>query len=529
MNDINNLFLKLSKRAETYDKEHLVRTFVDVGPLFTILSNKDHEILYGRRGTGKTHALAYLGDSIKKNNNIVINIDLRTIGSNGGIFSDSTIPITERATRLLIDTIAFVHDGIINEVIEDKSELYDLSRLSPISDKLAESISEIKIGGEIEVKESFAKDSEKSKTSKSELGVSNDGIKFSMGNVKSSMGKDSMEITSQRKGTESHRIHFSSVFSNFLDFCQELRTHIWIIFDEWAEIPIDLQPYLAELIRRTILPNKFCTIKIAAIEQRTNLAIYDTIGNRIGIEVGADIAASQNLDEYMVFDNDEERAKEFFRLLLYQHFINLADPELIRKENINSPNTLINSAFSQINTFNEFVRASEGVPRDAINILGIAAMKANNEKISMDNIRVAARTWFARGKEKAISSNDKAHKLLRWIIDEVIGKRNARAFLLKSNIRDPLIEYLFDSRILHVIKENVSGKDEPGIRYNVYSVDYGCYVDLINTVNAPKGLFEAIENESETEDLKYVEVPMNDYRSIRRAILDVDEFNKHVG
>jgi hypothetical protein len=258
------------------------------------------------------------------------------------------------------------------------------------------------------------------------------------------------------------------------------------------------------------------------------MSIYDAAGNRIGIEVGADIAACQNLDEYMVFDNDEERAKEFFTHLLYQHFINLADPELLKKEDINSPSSLISNAFSQINTFNEFVRASEGVPRDAINILGIAAMKADNEKISIENIRVAARTWFARGKEKAISTNERAHKLLRWIIDEVIGRRNARAFLLKSNAKDPLIEYLFDSRILHVIKENVSGKDEPGIRYNVYSIDYGCYVDLINTVNAPKGLFEAVENDSETDNLIYVDVPMNDYRAIRRAILDLEEFNNHV-
>ncbi len=524
MNEINNLFLKLSKRAETYDKEHLIKTFVNVGPLFTILSNKDHEILYGRRGTGKTHALAYLGESIRKNINIVINIDLRTIGSNGGIFSDSTIPITERATRLLIDTIAFIHDGILNEVIEDKTGLYDLSKLSPISDKLAESISDIRIGGEVEIKESFSDDDEKAKMSKSLFGASETGINFQFENSTSANNKKSLAISSQRKGIENHRIHFSSVFSNLLDFCQELKTHTWIIFDEWAEIPIDLQPYLAELIRRTILPNKFCTIKIAAIEQRTNMSIFDSVGNRIGIEVGADIAASQNLDEYMVFDNDEDKAKEFFKLLLYQHFINLADPELISKENINLPNTLINVAFSQINTFNEFVRASEGVPRDAINILGIAAMKADNDKISMDDIRVAARTWFARGKEKAISSNINAHKLLRWIIDEVIGKRNARAFLLKSNVKDPLIEYLFDSRILHVIKENVSGKDEPGVRYNVYSIDYGCYVDLINTINAPKGLFEVIENDSEDENLKYIDVPMNDYRAIRRAILDLEQF-----
>jgi len=528
MNEINNLFLRLSKRAETYDKEHLVKTFVNVGPLFTILSNKDHEILYGRRGTGKTHALAYLGDSIRNNGDIVVNIDLRTIGSNGGIFSDSTIPITERATRLLIDTIAYIHDGIISEVIEDKSEKYNLSKLSPISEELSDSISEIKVGGEVEISKSITANEENTKGSSTSLGLSPQDISLKFDKSGAKSDKESISFSSQRKGLETHRLHFSSVYSNLFNFCQTLNNHVWIIFDEWAEIPNDLQPYLAELIRRTILPNKFCTIKIAAIEQRTNLCIYDSFSNRIGIEIGADIAASQNLDEYMVFDNDESLAKDFFELLFYQHFINIAPPETLDSLKILNSEILINAAFSQINTFYEFVRAAEGVPRDAINILGIAAMKANNDKISIDNIRYAARTWYARGKEKAISSNERAHKLLRWIIDEVIGKRSARAFLLKSNVKDPLIEYLFDSRILHIIKENVSGKDEPGIRYNVYSIDYGCYVDLINTSSAPKGLFSVIENDSDSDDEVFVNVPMNDYRAIRRAILDIDEFNNHV-
>jgi perosamine synthetase len=92
------------------------------------------------------------------------------------------------------------------------------------------------------------------------------------------------------------------------------------------------------------------------------------------------------------------------------------------------------------------------------------------------------------------------------------------------NHRDKLIDYLFDSRVLHIIKENISGKDTPGVRYNVYSIDYGCYVDLLNTKNAPKGLFEAAEDEDDTEI--YIDVPKTDYRAIRRAILDLDEFYK---
>ncbi len=52
--------------------------------------------------------------------------------------------------------------------------------------------------------------------------------------------------------------------------------------------------------------------------------------------------------------------------------------------------------------------------------------------------------------------------------------------------------------------------------------DYWCYVDLINTNRAPKGLFQA----ETAKGIEYIQVPVNDYRTIRRAILDLDEFKK---
>jgi hypothetical protein len=66
----------------------------------------------------------------------------------------------------------------------------------------------------------------------------------------------------------------------------------------------------------------------------------------------------------------------------------------------------------------------------------------------------------------------------------------------------------------------VSAQDYPGRRFNVYALDYGCYVDLINTSRAPHGLFEA-ELEGEAG---FVDVPHTDFRSIRRAILNLAPF-----
>lgn len=72
---INKAILRLPKRAESSARPKLIQTFVDVGPLFSLLSGVDHQILYGRRGTGKTHVLNYLADSKEKEGDAVVVID----------------------------------------------------------------------------------------------------------------------------------------------------------------------------------------------------------------------------------------------------------------------------------------------------------------------------------------------------------------------------------------------------------------------------------------------------------------------
>lgn len=162
------------------------------------------------------------------------------------------------------------------------------------------------------------------------------------------------------------------------------------------------------------------------------------------------------------------------------------------------------------------MRAVEGVPRDALNLAAKIAAKAFGQKIAMQHVRAAARDWYQQDKASVIRGNEELSTLLDHIIDEVIGSRRARAFLLASNVRDARVDQLFDSRLLHVLKKNISSNDEPGKRYDVYKIDYGCYVDLINTAKMPEGLFQASEEGQEDD---FVEVPKDDYRSIRRAIL----------
>ncbi|MEW8051437.1 MAG: hypothetical protein AB2792_21115 [Candidatus Thiodiazotropha sp.] len=149
---LNRAFMMLTRRSERVDRNRLVDTFVNIGPLFTLVSSLDHQVVFGRRGTGKTHVLNYLSDSRATEGDVVAYIDLSNIGSSGGIYSDHNIPLIERATRLLVDVLLAVHDTLLDYFVCNAEEL-DLSQTGPLLDRFADSITQVRVVGEVETKQ----------------------------------------------------------------------------------------------------------------------------------------------------------------------------------------------------------------------------------------------------------------------------------------------------------------------------------------------------------------------------------------
>jgi len=148
--ELNSALLQLSKRAETVERAKLVETFVDVGPLFTLLRTNNHQIIHGRRGTGKTHALLYLAEAVTKNGDISVYVDMRTVGSTGGLYGDESIPIPERATRLIVDTLGELHETLLQFAVSPVSSL-NLAEFGPLLDQLASAITEVTVHGSTQI------------------------------------------------------------------------------------------------------------------------------------------------------------------------------------------------------------------------------------------------------------------------------------------------------------------------------------------------------------------------------------------
>lgn len=512
--DAKEAILRMPLRADKWEEEMLVKTFVNVGSLIPMLRGVNNHILFGRRGTGKTHVLKYLKSLIEnEDQNCCVFIDIRQIGSTGSIYSDEKISLEQRATRLFTDILQEIRNQIVNYITKDdgSKEKY-LSTVTPLLDGMLQFLNQKIIVGNIKTEHQIQNKNDNS-----------DDLKFTI-SEKPSISFSSISGSSimNYEGTTTEGIFvdyldFSSVFQTLQNILEIFAPHkLWILIDEFAELKSDLQILLADMFRRVLCPLKNCVFKIAAIEHRSVFKKQIDAHNYYGLELGADVS-TLNLDDFMVFSNNHAQSLSFFKELLFLHINSMLEDG----NKYTDSNALVRDIFTQETTFEELVQAAEGVPRDAFNILSKAVADDYFKKISINSIRKAAKNWYNEDKQNPIISYPDALSLLSWIIEKVINERHARAFLLRNDVEYELINYLYDSRILHIIKQNISSRDNPGMRFNAYSIDYGCYVDLINTARYPLGLFQ---EEMEDGTFVYNDVPKEDYRSIRRAILKMDDF-----
>lgn len=395
---------------------------------------------------------------------------------------------------------------------EEHKEEY-MSEIIPLLDLLNQTWTKSAIMGDVVRESSTVDNCSKESDSGVSLSPSNWSLNISTKDIETVNQSSTLKL-SGKYYTYINLLEATSVLQKIANILSPHK--IWIIFDEFSELHPDLQIVLADILRRVICPVRGITFKIGAIEHRSSFRRAITGSNYLGIELGADVSTI-NLDELMVFGNNHASSLSFFRELLFLRVNTILPPE----NKFVSSDDLVKSLFTQENSFEELVLAAEGVPRDFFNVLHKAIILDYYNPISIPTIRKAAKNWFDEDKRGSIKAIPGTNRLLDWIISDVINNRQARAFMLGSNENDRLIDFLYDARILHVIKQNVSSKDTPGMRYNVYSIDYGCYVDLINTARAPKGLLEDETSENGTE---FIDVPRDDYRSIRRNILDLSKF-----
>lgn len=453
-------------------------TFVEAD-YFPLAAEPDSMILFGRRGTGKTHTLLELKHAITISGDIPVYIDMCRLGSNGGLYDDPEMPFSARATQLLIDLIEVLHGNLTDLILADRSNSLDLSRLGPALDDLAEASTEIRVNGTIAIAHGGSSKVSRgtSRRASGRLERDRPGIEVGVSRTRDAEREDSYSVT--REGTEDFHLHLGTLESAIDGVCDALEGRsLWLLVDEWSEaIPYELQPVLADLLRRTFMRLPHVTVKIMAIEHRSNFRQPTGRGGYVGLELGADTAETVSLDESLTIGQDADRTTEFIRLLLCEHFTAIArerhDPEISALR----PDQVIRRSFQE-SAFLTLVHASEGNPRDAMNLASKAARGAGHGIISRRDVLQAANQYFWNTKYKNIDGQRALENLFHELLQQSL-KRGRRTFLVsRIDQRRPLYNKLYDQRLIHLVKSGIRFPSDSGA-FDGYAIDFGSYADRV--------------------------------------------------
>ena len=538
--EVRGAVRRIKPRADREsDAWRLTATFVDPG-ISEQLDNPNNQIIFGRRGTGKTHVLRVLDELLSAGRgNLVCYLDLRMLGSNS-VFEDVGRPLHLRATSLIKDVFEPIHAALLDRATDPSVVELDFAPL----DDLADAITRSTLTGESRQDE-IVKDS--ATTDSLTAGVTNVPPFISL----SARSTESARLSSRtaRQGTPIDHVLFGQIARALASSMSSTGVaHMYLLLDEWTAIPEDLQPYLAEFLKRTlfVLPN--VTVKIAALEYRSVFSLPAGRNNLIGFELGADVASSLELDDYFVYDRNMAQTEELFADVLFRHLSaeidrgrneslwflppkalprSVEDDALVENRDyleheyaVADSEDLVDALFVSRRPYRELVRAGEGVVRDFIGIFAAAfadAVRRGLRAIDLASVRDSARTWF--GTDKEINLDGQHHGALAAISTEVIAKGRRRTFMFdRRNEPNETLRSLVDFRVLHLIQRNVLDPHNPARRYNIYTLDYGLYVDLLETKYGLKAEFGTSRVRS--PDL----VPLDTRRYVRGVVLKPEHF-----
>jgi hypothetical protein len=466
-------FNALERRAERQDNDFtLFNTYVDGGVLAE-LSDTESQVIYGRRGVGKTHLLHFHRHrvSLKASRSPYFIFDCQRLGS--GTATISADP------QIIGRNYAF---ELLNDLGTRLFYQVDALRLT------------------------------KSKESDSQNAI--------MAFVDHICSKD---------GSFDNR-NLSSTFRAFCDYADIERVYIGL--DEFVTVPQPAQPIFAHVLKQIFGSDRRVVFKIAAVTFQTSL-YADIGGKQMGMEIGADVFSDIDLDSYFLWDENGEGVMEFFSQVLYNHLGEILGWDLSRSAP-QKRNHVIAFFFTQERCLQELVRASEGNCRDLLNITRAAYSefrRGHGDKIGIDHVTTAAKSWYRNAKLNNISQNTRDEEFLNFLIQDVIKDKKSRSFMVSyQDARHPLLTRLLNLRLLHRMRTTWTHPDRPGQPYHIFVIDYGCYADLKGTRAEPlQGIFfDSDEKNSEglnaeTQDF----VPLPDRRSIRRIVLlrsDIERF-----
>lgn len=471
----SQLWNEIPRRAENEPTlEKLYHSFTVVDSVMGQLRSREAGVMFGRRGTGKTHAMRYLAADRLGRGDLALYLDLRDLGNARELYSTSE-PLHVRATYLMQDLVEAYHEHVLAAVLDHARLSERLDVVSPALDQVVEAGTRIYIEGATSVTRSREVSTEQGRSRSLTLAAGKDPS-IELNGERTSSRAEAIRAETSNTGVETvffHLGHLGDALRQLGRAISPVRS--WILLDEWSEIPTDLQPLLADMLKRAFLRVPNITVKIAAIEHRSRFRVEQGAWTA-GLELASDTVSSIDLDESQAVVSKAASNRAFITNVLNQHF-DFTAMEVLGHLPYPSGRAL-ESSFAP-GAVDTLVLASEGVPRDAIQLAASASAIAHGGKVQVRHVLEASRRFFWTDKMGAIAGNERLGGLIQ-MASKLSIDRGVRTFLVnQSHARMDEFDRLYDLRIIHLLKQGIRRIDRPAEAYNGYAVDFGLYADHI--------------------------------------------------
>lgn len=475
------------------------KLFADTNML-SLLIQKKNQVIFGRRGTGKTHLLGrlkeYYRDTFSENKILPIFIDGRTI------VHKAIIDEVNPGISLLVSYRRFLDAVIaaIDDFIEDAITLSAFEKLWPVGgkkhklDRIKEILMDLKKlirFGKVEIGPGEVVSEVTHKrmvTTKAQIGLdakvvagvkklaeAKAGFEAGLSKASSKSAEDLMKVVYEGLTV----INFADISEGLDSVIEELEPDaVMILFDEWSAIELDYQPFFAEMIHSTLVAGRRMFIKFGCIPFLTRLSATKASGQAIGFPIGEEVFVDVDLDRFYNPYLDPQSVTFFLLCVLQKHLGGKIKP-LMSADFDDAVKYFDGNLFQDTDSMEELVRASAGVPRDFLRIFARAFHKAQTElPITLKHVRMATHDFFQEEKRSLVEERATTYSLFEEIFEKIcLPSKTNIFFVSRSFAKNRNLQELWHHRLVHLLFEGHSAYagNQPGT-YDVYVIDYGRYI-----------------------------------------------------
>jgi FHA domain len=466
------LSFRISARAGSTDHAD----FLPVPGLSSGIELAESQVIFGRHGTGKTHLLVDLQRRGEANGALTAFVDLRGVGEVSDLYGGLELSeLPSVATRLAVDVLEEVHRAVREQVTE--REEMDPSTADSL-DRLAGAITQVRVSGVQEQSETVEKERGESSDRKIWAALTPTGPTIGASGARDDLNRERSATVIVQQGHADVWLHLGSV-TDAISSLAKSGPDLLVLLDQWNSVPLQLQPYLADLLWRLLWGRSGCALKIAAVEGESKFLTKLEAGL---VGINQHDVSSISMDDLAP---SGEEMKAFIEELLFEH---AKKSSLIGRDDgfPDDAQTFCSMAFEAA-ALELLIEVSEGIPRDALIVARTAAREAGAAPISVNDVTRATYDLLYEHKDGSATDSD----FVSWLTQRVVRPGKSRCFNVdKGSGRLPrALRPMYEARLLHRRHaDRKSGEiSDWGQMFDEWRIDYAYTLHLLGGSDPPLG------------------------------------------